>query len=79
MIEKTVSLPENSELLTRRIPCADIQLFMKNIAPSVTVRQLSRMLSVSERTIYRNLDSLKEEHAIERLGADKKGYWKIKS
>jgi Predicted transcriptional regulator containing an HTH domain and an uncharacterized domain shared with the mammalian protein Schlafen len=38
---------------------------------------LAKMLSVTERTIYRQIDILKTENKIERVGSDKTGYWKI--
>jgi ATP-dependent DNA helicase RecG len=45
---------------------------------SITVRELARLLSVTERTIYRNLNELKSEKKVERIGSDKKGLWRIK-
>jgi predicted HTH transcriptional regulator len=45
--------------------------------PQITVKEMARLLSVTERTIYRQLDALKAENRIERIGSDKTGYWKI--
>ena len=45
--------------------------------PAITVKELAKMLSVTERTIYRQIDTLKTENKIERVGSDKTGYWKI--
>ncbi|MDR1729274.1 MAG: Fic family protein [Prevotellaceae bacterium] len=45
--------------------------------PTVTVKELAKMLVVSERTIYRNLNDLRNAGKIERVGSDKSGYWKI--
>ena len=45
--------------------------------PTITVKELSKMLSVTERTIYRQIEILKTENKIERVGSDKTGYWKI--
>jgi len=45
--------------------------------PVITVKELAKMLSVTERTIYRQIDVLKAENKIERAGSDKTGYWKI--
>jgi Fic family protein len=45
--------------------------------PTITVKELAKMLSVTERTIYRQIDILKAENKIERVGSDKTGYWKI--
>jgi len=45
--------------------------------PAITVKEIAKMLSVTERTIYRQIDILKTENIIERTGSDKTGYWKI--
>ncbi len=46
--------------------------------PNITVKEMSHLLSITERTIYRQLDVLKTENRIERIGSDKTGQWKIK-
>jgi Fic family protein len=46
--------------------------------PSITVKELAKILSVTERTIHRHIEILKAENKIERVGSDKTGYWKIK-
>jgi predicted HTH transcriptional regulator len=45
--------------------------------PSITVKELAKILSVTERTIHRQIETLKKENKIERIGSDKTGYWKI--
>ncbi|GHU73995.1 hypothetical protein FACS189413_18670 [Bacteroidia bacterium] len=45
--------------------------------PTITVKELAKILSVTERTIYRQIEILKIENKIERVGSDKTGYWKI--
>ena len=45
--------------------------------PSITVKELSKLLSVTARTIYRQIDNLKKDNKIERVGSDKTGYWKV--
>jgi Fic family protein len=45
--------------------------------PMITVKELAKILSVTERTIHRNLNNLKSVNKIERVGSDKTGYWKI--
>jgi len=45
--------------------------------PEMSVRQLSELLSVSDKTIKRDLEKLKNEHKIERIGSNRKGYWQI--
>ncbi len=45
--------------------------------PSITVKELAKIISVTERTIHRHIEILKAENKIERVGSDKTGYWKI--
>lgn len=47
--------------------------------PTITVKELAKMLSVTERTIYRQVGMLKAENKIERVGSRKTGYWTIVS
>jgi Fic family protein len=46
--------------------------------PSITVKELAKLLSVTERTINRQLDILKTDNKIERVGSRKTGYWRTK-
>jgi Fic family protein len=46
--------------------------------PNLTVKEMAQILSLTERTIYRQIDILKTENRIERIGSDKTGYWKVK-
>ncbi len=39
---------------------------------------INRKLCVSRRTVTSRLKGLREKERIERIGTDKKGYWKIK-
>lgn len=41
------------------------------------VAELSKLLDLSENCIYKNLRTLKAKGIIERIGSNKKGYWKI--
>ena len=45
--------------------------------PSITVKELAKILSVTERTIHRQIEILKAENKVERAGSRKTGYWKI--
>jgi ATP-dependent DNA helicase RecG len=40
--------------------------------------QMAEKLGVSRKTIATRLKKLKEKDIIERVGSDRKGYWKIK-
>ena len=46
---------------------------------NITVSEIANLLAVEERTIYRNIEKLKSGGIIERIGADKNGYWEVKS
>ena len=43
----------------------------------ITIKELAHKLNVSEKTIKRDLDKLKKENILKRIGK-KGGYWKIK-
>lgn len=45
--------------------------------PSITQEELARLLDVNKRTIIRNFKMLIECDYIERVGANKNGYWKV--
>ena len=45
--------------------------------PNITQEELARLLDVNKRTIIRNFKVLLENNYIERVGANKNGYWKI--
>ncbi|WP_071145653.1 Fic family protein [Bacteroides ihuae] len=44
---------------------------------SITILQLANILNVNERTIRRDITTLKERGVLARVGADKNGIWKI--
>lgn len=46
--------------------------------PSYTMPQLAKKLNISRKTVAVRLKILKEKGMIERVGSDRKGYWKIK-
>lgn len=55
----------------------EILKLIKNM-PTITQIQLGKEINLTPRTIRRNIDNLKGKGVIERVGSDKKGYWKIK-
>lgn len=44
----------------------------------VTAKQMSEIIGISQRHVERLLSSLTKKQIIERVGADKNGYWRIK-
>lgn len=45
--------------------------------PDITQKDLSEKTNISLRTVKRIIQQLKEKGIIERVGSDRKGYWKI--
>ena len=45
--------------------------------PNITQNQITKITSIPLRTVKRIMKELKEQKIIERIGSDKKGYWKI--
>lgn len=45
--------------------------------PIITVKEMSVTLSVTERTISRDLAKLQEQNIVKRHGADNDGYWEV--
>lgn len=53
-----------------------LKLLMED--PGYTAVILSEKLSLSRKTISERIKKLRENKIIERVGSDRKGYWKIK-
>ena len=45
--------------------------------PAITTSKLADMLSVTRKTISTHIKIMKKNNVIERIGSDRKGYWKI--
>ena len=45
--------------------------------PNITTAELAAACGLGENTIYKAVRKLREDHAIEREGGDRGGYWKI--
>lgn len=43
----------------------------------ITAIEISELLNISLRTVRRQIKELKEKGAVERIGSDKTGHWKI--
>ena len=46
--------------------------------PKLKQKEIAEQLKISEITVKRNIKELKERGYIERIGARKNGYWKVK-
>ena len=45
--------------------------------PVITTSKLANMLPVTRKTISTHMKTMKKNNVIERIGSDRKGYWKI--
>ena len=70
-VNDPVNAPVNLDEIERKI----LEIIKDNA--SITRKELSRLLDLSEATIKRKLSNLKQDNVIERLGSDKKGSWRI--
>jgi ATP-dependent DNA helicase RecG len=43
----------------------------------VTIPELAERLKVAEKTVKRDIESLKEDGIVRRIGPDKGGYWEV--
>ena len=48
-----------------------------NESPQVTIKELVELTGLSRRGVEWNIQQLKAAGLIERIGADKGGYWKV--
>ena len=57
------------------------QMVLATIAknPTITAAQIALLLSKSNRTIQRYLNSLQKNNTLRRVGSTKSGYWEIVS
>ena len=44
----------------------------------ITIPELAKVLNVNEKTIKRDIEKLKKNKKIDRIGPDKGGHWEIK-
>ena len=70
-VNDPVNAPVNLDEIERKI----LEIIKDNA--SITRKELSRLLDLSEATIKRKLSNLKQHNVIERVGSDKKGSWRI--
>jgi ATP-dependent DNA helicase RecG len=45
--------------------------------PTISAKELSKLLGISQRKIEDNLSKLKDKGLLRRIGADRGGYWKV--
>jgi len=45
---------------------------------SITIKDMASVLEVNEKTIKRDIEQLKEENRVKRIGSTRKGYWEVR-
>ncbi len=69
-----------TEKVTDRLDEKSIQILaLISEDPAYTSTAIAEKLSVSRKTVSQKLKEMKEKDIIERVGSDRKGYWKIKN
>ena len=69
-----------TEKVTDRLDEKSIQILeLISEDPAYTSTAMAEKMSVNRKTVYQRLKEMKEKNIIERVGSDRKGYWKIKS
>lgn len=70
-----VNVPQNVRV---NLPSRENQIMeLITVNDRITIVELANALKVNERTIRRNIATLKERGVLARIGADKNGVWKI--
>lgn len=73
--KETSKLKYESYIFLNQLQKSIVKLIMDR--PNITQDELARLLDVNKRTIIRNFKVLIDNKYIERIGANKNGYWKI--
>jgi ATP-dependent DNA helicase RecG len=70
-----INVPNVPDVPNGEITKSIIELIAKN--PRITYTELAEMLSVTRKTIQRNLVKLQETEKVRRIGNNKTGHWEI--
>lgn len=52
-------------------------IYLIHEEPQITTTEIANRLNVTRRTVARDIDTLKANEIIKRIGSAKSGYWKI--
>lgn len=80
MLEVILQTIENvPKGVSKNVPKDRIALILDNmkINPTITVKELAELLSVNEKTIKRDIEKLKTEAKVSRIGSARKGTWQV--
>lgn len=73
-VQKNVQINDYEKLT--KIEKQILDVILKN--PEITQVNMANTLKTTPKTVQRGIAKLKENEIIERVGSNKKGYWKIK-
>lgn len=76
----TYDLASKKKVNNNEIQLSKIQQQIINIIiekPNVTQLEIAKELKVSRQSVATNIKELKDNKVLERVGANKKGYWKL--
>ena len=73
---KMKSIQETSKKRPRNIREEIYELIKSN--PSLTMKDIMKILNISEGSARHNIKKLKNEGKIEHKGSTKSGYWEVK-
>ena len=71
--EKVRNVPEKKSTIQDKRLLSILEIIDKN--KKVTMNEMAKFLNVNDKTIKRDMQRLKAKGFIERIGADKGGYW----
>ena len=72
VISDALSGVNRDELEAKKIILSEIET-----NPNLSTRELSENLNIPFRSVQRYISNLREKGFIERVGANKNGYWKV--
>jgi predicted HTH transcriptional regulator len=78
---RTISSPKFPKVPQKQVKLPDnLKTFASILKdfPGATIQQLAKEAQLSERMIKKDLRALKEFGIIERVGSNRKGYWKFR-
>ena len=76
--EKVTDVTEKVTDVTEKVTGIEAKILeLISNDPVITTSKLANMLSVTRKTISTHMKIMKKNNVIERIGSDRKGYWKI--
>ena len=61
----------------KKLPNSFLVLVILALDGNITAEEVSALIGISERSVFANMDKLKNANLIERVGGRKEGYWRI--